>query len=204
MHGQSVQQDAISKCGHLERHHIGTCEMQAREEGPGTISTNAIGGFSIRLGCFLWGCWMNVRVWLHLKRAHMYITGSFKVVWSQMSLGGSSLVDMYAKCGSLEDAWRVFNKMPSWDVVTWSAMILGHVKYGQGQKALELYWQIQQHGVQPNSVTFVGVPNACASLIALEEGRCVHHHSTQSGLEMNPYFGTGCSLGLTYHNGSLL
>jgi pentatricopeptide repeat protein len=26
---------------------------------------------------------------------------------------GSSLVDMYAKSGSLEDAWRVFNKMPS-------------------------------------------------------------------------------------------
>jgi hypothetical protein len=55
MHGQSVQQDAISKCGHLERHHIGTCEMQAREGGPGTISTNAIGGFSIRLGCFFVG-----------------------------------------------------------------------------------------------------------------------------------------------------
>jgi pentatricopeptide repeat protein len=48
----------------------------------------------------------------------MYITGSFKVVRSQMSLWGSSLVDMYAKCGSLEDAWRVFNKMPSQDVVT--------------------------------------------------------------------------------------
>jgi pentatricopeptide repeat protein len=61
---------------------------------------------------------MNVPVWLHLKWAHMYITRSFKVVWSHMSLWGSSLVDMYAKCGSLEDAWRVFNKMPSRDVVT--------------------------------------------------------------------------------------
>jgi pentatricopeptide repeat protein len=29
---------------------------------------------------------------------------------------GSSLVDMYAKCGSIGDAWRVFNKMPSRDV----------------------------------------------------------------------------------------
>jgi hypothetical protein len=74
---------------------------------------------------------------------------------------------------------------------------------GKGRRRWN-YWRIQQHGVQPNSVTFVGVPNACASLIALEEGRCVHHHITQSGLEMNPYFGTGCSLGLTYHNGSLL
>jgi len=26
---------------------------------------------------------------------------------------GSSLVDMYTKCGNIEDAWKVFNKMPS-------------------------------------------------------------------------------------------
>jgi pentatricopeptide repeat protein len=52
---------------------------------------------------------------------------------------GTSLVDMYAKCGSIENAWRVFNKMPSRNVVTWNAMILGHVKCRQGQKALELF-----------------------------------------------------------------
>jgi len=39
---------------------------------------------------------------------------------------GNSLVDMYTKCGSLEAACIVFNKMPSRDMVTWSAMILGH------------------------------------------------------------------------------
>jgi pentatricopeptide repeat protein len=53
---------------------------------------------------------------------------------------GSSLVDMYAKSGSIEDASRVFNKMPySQDVVTWTAIILGHVQSRQGQKALELF-----------------------------------------------------------------
>ncbi len=102
---------------------------------------------------------------------------------------GNSLIDMYAKCGSLEDAWIVFNKMPSRDVVSWNAMILGHVKCGQGQKALELFHQMQQEGVQPNYVTFVGVLNACANGIALEEGRCVHHHIVQSGLEMNVFVG---------------
>jgi len=64
---------------------------------------------------------------------------------------------MYAKCGSIEDAWRVFDKMLSLNVVTWNAMVLGHVKCGQGQKALELFQQMQQQSVQPNSVTFVGV-----------------------------------------------
>jgi len=36
----------------------------------------------------------------------------------------SSLVDMYAKCRSMEEAWKVFNKMSSRDVVSWTAMIL--------------------------------------------------------------------------------
>ncbi|CAK9269740.1 unnamed protein product [Sphagnum jensenii] len=99
----------------------------------------------------------------------------------------NSLVDMYAKCGSIEDAWSVFNKMPSQDVVTWTVIILGHVKCGQGQKALELFRQMQQEGVQPDSVTFVGVLNACASMVAIEEGRCVHQQIIQRGLESNVF-----------------
>ncbi len=67
--------------------------------------------------------------------------------WDSDVFVGNSLVDMYAKGGSIEDAWRVFNKMPSRNVVTWNAMVLGHVKCGQGQKALELFQQMQQQGV---------------------------------------------------------
>ncbi len=52
---------------------------------------------------------------------------------------GSSLVDMYAKCGTVEDVSRVFNRIPSRDVVTWNTTILGHVKCREGQKALELF-----------------------------------------------------------------
>jgi pentatricopeptide repeat protein len=103
---------------------------------------------------------------------------------------GSRLVDMYAKCGSIDDAWRVFNKMPSQNVVTWSTMILGHVKCGQGQKALGLFQQMQQEGVQPDSVTFVWVLKACASMVAIEEGRCVHQDISQSGLEFDVFVGS--------------
>ncbi|KAH8961063.1 hypothetical protein BDL97_05G031600 [Sphagnum fallax] len=132
---------------------------------------------------------------------------------------GSSLVDMYAKCGHMVDALRVFNKMPSRDVVTWSALILGHVKYGQGQKALELFRQMQQEvtwtamilghvncgqgqkalelfqkmqqeGVHPDAVTFVGVLNACASIMALEEGRHAHELIIQSGYESDAFVGS--------------
>ncbi|CAM6038165.1 unnamed protein product [Sphagnum compactum] len=47
---------------------------------------------------------------------------------------GSSLVDMYAKCGSMDDAWRVFNKMPFRNVVTWSTILGGCAMHGHGSR----------------------------------------------------------------------
>jgi len=80
--------------------------------------------------------------------------------WDPDVFVGSRLVDMYAKCGSKADAWRVFNKMPSGNVVSWIVMILVHVKFcRQWQKALELLWQVRHEHVQPNSVNFLGAPN---------------------------------------------
>jgi hypothetical protein len=49
---------------------------------------------------------------------------------------------------------------------------------------------MQQEGVQPDSVTFVGVLNACASAVALEEGRCIHQQILQSGLESDVFVGS--------------
>jgi pentatricopeptide repeat protein len=115
---------------------------------------------------------------------------------------GNSLIDMYAKCGSMDDAWRVFKKMPSLTVVSWSAMILGHVKCGEGHKALEVFQQMQQAGVKPNPVTFVGVLNACASLVALEEGRRVHEQIIQSGFESN-LFVRNCLIDMYVKCGSM-
>ncbi len=44
--------------------------------------------------------------------------------------------------------------------------------------------------MQPHSFTFVGVLNACATMIVLEGSRCVHHHIVQSGLESNVFVGS--------------
>ncbi|CAM6051450.1 unnamed protein product, partial [Sphagnum compactum] len=113
----------------------------------------------------------------------------FQQMQQEVAFVGNSLIDMYAKCGSIEDAKRVFNKLPSRDVVSWNVMIFGHVKYGQGQKALELFRQMQEEGVQPTPLTLVGVLNACASVVALEEGRRTHDWVIKSGWDSNVFVG---------------
>ncbi len=87
---------------------------------------------------------------------------------------GSSLIDMYAKCGNIVDAQRAFSNMAVCDVVTWNSMILGRVKCGQRLKALELSQQMQCEGVQQDTVIFVGLLNACTSAATLQQGRHVH------------------------------
>jgi pentatricopeptide repeat protein len=87
---------------------------------------------------------------------------------------GSSLVDMYAKCGSIEDACRVFNKMPSRDVVTWTAILGGFAMHGHGREALKHFEQMCDEGVQPDDITFVCVLSACSHAGLVDEGMCLY------------------------------
>ena len=60
---------------------------------------------------------------------------------------GSSLIDIFAKCGYIEDACQVFDKMCTRDVVSWSAMIAEYAQSGHGKKYLALYHQLYQAGL---------------------------------------------------------
>eukprot|EP01018_Ginkgo_biloba_P021808 Gb_31465 [translate_table: standard] len=83
---------------------------------------------------------------------------------------GSALVDMYGKCGSIENAQQVFDKMPTRNVVTWTAMIVGYAMHGRGKDALLLFEQMQHSGTYPDNVTFVGVLSACCHAGLVEDG----------------------------------
>ncbi|KAJ7546162.1 hypothetical protein O6H91_08G027800 [Diphasiastrum complanatum] len=86
---------------------------------------------------------------------------------------GSTLVDMYAKCGCTEDARELFNNMSERDVVTWTAMIAGYAQNGLAQEALALFEQMQREGTKPDDVTYVSVLSACAHSGLVDQGRYV-------------------------------
>ncbi|KAB1200874.1 hypothetical protein CJ030_MR0G006024 [Morella rubra] len=82
----------------------------------------------------------------------------------------SSSIDMYAKCGILDDAWTIFKQTGNPNVVVWTSMINGCASHGQGRKAMWLFEKMMHEGIKPNDVTFVGVLTACSHSGLLEEG----------------------------------
>ncbi|EOA15354.1 hypothetical protein CARUB_v10004360mg [Capsella rubella] len=83
----------------------------------------------------------------------------------------TALIDMYSKCGSLEEASLVFNDTPRKDIVAWNAMIAGYALHGYSQDALKLFDEMQGiTGLQPTDVTFIGTLQACAHGGLVNEG----------------------------------
>ncbi|KAK1265905.1 Pentatricopeptide repeat-containing protein [Acorus gramineus] len=84
---------------------------------------------------------------------------------------GTALVDMYAKCGSLADAERVFRGMARGDTQAWSAMIMAYAIHGHGSVAVSLFEEMKEHhGLRPDDITFLGVLYACSHAGMVEEG----------------------------------
>ncbi|KAH6791488.1 Pentatricopeptide repeat superfamily protein [Perilla frutescens var. frutescens] len=84
---------------------------------------------------------------------------------------GSALIDMYSKCGCLEEACNVFKCMQEKNVYSYSSMIIGYAMHGRAHSAIELFEEMVKTNVKPNSVTFVGVLTACSHGGLLEQGR---------------------------------
>eukprot|EP01018_Ginkgo_biloba_P018551 Gb_27291 [translate_table: standard] len=82
----------------------------------------------------------------------------------------NALIDMYAKCGSIDKALHVFDKIQQPNVVSWNAIIAGYGMHGCGREALELFERMQLSGMNPNHVTLVCVLSACRHAGLVEEG----------------------------------
>uniref|UniRef100_A0A7N0ZVG3 DYW domain-containing protein n=1 Tax=Kalanchoe fedtschenkoi TaxID=63787 RepID=A0A7N0ZVG3_KALFE len=85
-------------------------------------------------------------------------------------LVATAVMDMYARCGSLPLACKLFEETHGRDVVCWSALIAIYGIHGHGKKAIEVFEQMVKENVRPNHVTFTNVLSACSHSGLLEEG----------------------------------
>ncbi|XP_031500197.1 pentatricopeptide repeat-containing protein At1g08070, chloroplastic-like [Nymphaea colorata] len=131
---------------------------QMYEEG---MKPNEITMVSLLSACAVLGA-LDLGKWLHL-----YINRSglnLNVIL------GTALVDMYFKCGCVDNACHVFVKMPSKDAATWNSMISGLAIHGNSKDALTIFSQMKTVGWLPNDITFVGVLCACNHCGLVQEG----------------------------------
>lgn len=82
----------------------------------------------------------------------------------------SSMIDMYAKCGKLDDSWSYFRETRTRNIVLWSAMISSYAMHGLGNEAIQLFELMRNEGIKPNEVSFLGLLTACSHAGLVEDG----------------------------------
>ncbi|PSS11821.1 Pentatricopeptide repeat-containing protein [Actinidia chinensis var. chinensis] len=117
-----------------------------------SIALSSIG----QLGCIDEG----VEIHYHIKENGFNLGGKL----------GVALIDMYAKCGSIENAMWVFKEVEEKKVDHWNAMIGGLAIHGWGELAFELFMEMAKRSVEPDDITFIGVLNACGHAGLVKEG----------------------------------
>lgn len=106
-----------------------------------------------------------------------------EVVWS-------ALLDLYGKCGSLDEARGIFDQMVDKDVVSWTTMIHRCFEDGRREEGFSLFRDLMGSGVRPNEYTFTGVLKACADHAAEHLGKEVHGYMMRVGYDPGSFAGS--------------
>ncbi|KAL2323345.1 hypothetical protein Fmac_027724 [Flemingia macrophylla] len=118
------------------------------------------------------------------KCIHAYISKNILQVNVILS---TTLIDMYMKCGCVENAMQVFNAMEEKGVSTWNAVILGLAMNGLVEQSLKMFADMKKRTL-PNEITFMGVLGACRHMGLVDEGRhyfssMVHEHKIKPNIK---------------------
>ncbi|PHU28491.1 hypothetical protein BC332_00584 [Capsicum chinense] len=97
---------------------------------------------------------LDIGIWIHRYVEKLRMPVSVKL--------GTAFIDMYAKCGCLNTAEKLFDEMPQRDLICWNAMLSGFAVNGNGLKALKLFNEMQIVGIRPDDVTFISMFTACS------------------------------------------
>ena len=95
---------------------------------------------------------------------------------------GNALVDMYAKCGALEKAKEVFDRLPCPNVVSWNILIVGYAQHGFVDEALRCFKKMP---MSPDAITYLCILKACSMTRSLQIGEYIDAEVRKRGLLEN-------------------
>eukprot|EP00250_Pteridium_aquilinum_P007989 c17588_g2_i1 orf=109-1581(+) len=101
----------------------------------------------------------------------------------------SCLLNMYAQCGELEDACKVFDEWAGDDVVMWNTMIAAYTMHGHGLTSLKIYEKMEQKQIKPDQITYLCLLKACAKVGFVMEGWFIHNEIIKKGFDSDVTIG---------------
>lgn len=148
-------------------------QMQSSKVNPNPVTITSILSACAQLGALSLGKWVHELITRNAFLSNIYVL--------------TALIDMYAKCGSIEQARQLFDTAPQKNLVTWNSMICGYGLHGYGQEAVDLFTEMVNSGITPSQVTFLSVMHACSHAGLVKEGEKIFHSMVHDhGLEPLP------------------
>ncbi|CAH9132900.1 unnamed protein product [Cuscuta epithymum] len=114
----------------------------------------------------------------------------------------SSVLNFYSKCGKIDAAYIVFEKMGRKDIVCWTTMITALTQNGREREALEVYLRMREDGWEGDEVVMLGLIRACANIGDINRGCSIHGYMIRKNLPINVLVQT-CLLDMYAKNGDL-
>ncbi|XP_020585606.1 pentatricopeptide repeat-containing protein At3g46790, chloroplastic-like [Phalaenopsis equestris] len=144
-------------CGKYEQA-MSTFEQMRKSE----VQYDAVTMVSVLQACSSIGALQQGR-WIHenLIKKHLEINSHL----------GAALITMYARSGSIKESKMVFNGMRERDLVCWTAIICGYGMHGLAEDAEMLFNQMVEAGVEPDSISFVGILSGFSHKGMVDEGQ---------------------------------
>ncbi|KAK9076789.1 hypothetical protein SSX86_005123 [Deinandra increscens subsp. villosa] len=140
-------------------------EMQKLKIPPNPTTITSILSACAQLGALSLGKWVHDLASKANFESNVYVS--------------TALIDMYAKCGSIEEARQVFDTITHKNPVTWNAMISGYGLHGHAHEALDVFNKMVDLEVPLTGVTFVSVLYACSHAGLIKQGEEVFYKMVQ-------------------------
>lgn len=94
----------------------------------------------------------------------------FKIGYDSMVFVQNRLVFMYAICGGINDAKKLFSSIDENDLVSWNSLLSGCAHHGYGREVVQFFEQMRRTEIKPDSSTFLIVLSSCSHVRFIDKG----------------------------------
>src|SRR5207247_982467 len=104
------------------------------------------------------------------KKIHQYINTNDRL--KSNIIIQNTLIDMYNKCGDLNQSIQIFNNIIKPNIITYGAMMKAYLDHNNGKKAFKLYQNIKQtNNLECNEIIYTLAISSCSHIVNIDEGK---------------------------------